>query len=195
VRQRTHRHEVGTGRGKLRQTRQRDAAGNFGPGPATAAVHGLENLGRGQVVEQHDVGTGAQRVVHLRQALGFDFDPQVGLRCPRARHGGCDAAGQTDVVVLDQHAVVEPHPVIGGAAGAHGVFLELAEERGGLARIEDDDAAGCGVHELTRQRGDALSRWMKFRAVRSPVSSAAAGPRTLATTVPGTHASPSTPGA
>jgi hypothetical protein len=145
VRQRTHRHEVGAGRGQLRQTRQRDAAGDFGPGPATAAAHGLENLGRGQVVEQHDVGTGAQRVVHLRQALGLDFDPQVGLRCRVRATAAATPPARRMWLSLIRHAVVEPHPVIGGAAGAHGVFLELAEERGGLARIEDDDAAGCGV--------------------------------------------------
>ena len=77
------------------------------------------------------------------------------LRGAHPRHRRLDAAGQPDVVVLDQNAVVEPHAVIDGAAGAHRVLLERAQQRRGLARVEHDDAPARGVDELARQRGDA----------------------------------------
>ena len=45
--------------------------------------------------------------------------------------------------------------MIDAAAGAHGVLLERAHQRCGLARIEDRDAARRRVDELAGQRGNA----------------------------------------
>ena len=67
-----------------------------------------------------------------------------------------DPAGDGDVVVLDQDRVVEAEAVVRAAAGAHGVFLQGAKARRGLARAGDPRLrAGDGVDIAARQRGDA----------------------------------------
>ena len=61
-----------------------------------------------------------------------------------------------DVVVLDQHRVVEAEPMVAAAADAHRVFLERAQARRRLARV-DDPRVGCGRTDSTiaaRDRGD-----------------------------------------
>ena len=62
-----------------------------------------------------------------------------------------DAAGDRDVVVLDQDRIIEPEAVIEAAAAAHRVFLQRAQSRRGLARAADA-RAGCrdAAHEFVR---------------------------------------------
>ena len=48
-----------------------------------------------------------------------------------------DAAGDGDMIVLDQHGVVEAEPMIAAAADADRVFLDRAQTRRGLARADD----------------------------------------------------------
>ena len=76
---------------------------------------------------------------------------------PRARSSTArDAAGDRDVVVLDQDRVVEAEAVVEAAAAAHGVFLQRAQARRGLARAADARVGACGAaHVIGRQRGDA----------------------------------------
>ncbi len=60
------------------------------------------------------------------------------------------------VVVLDEHGVVEAEAVIETAAAAHGVFLELAQSRRGLAGFDNPRLGACdGIHQRARGRGDA----------------------------------------
>ena len=66
-----------------------------------------------------------------------------------------DAAGEADVVVLDQDAVVQAAAMIDAAAGTHGVLLQRAQRRRRLARVEHGDASVGRVDELARQRRDA----------------------------------------
>ena len=80
----------------------------------------------------------------------------------RALDGRLHAAGEPDVVVLDQHRVEQPDAMIGRAAGAHGVFLEHAQRRRRLARVEDRDAAAGRVDELPRARRDARQPLQKI---------------------------------
>ena len=67
-----------------------------------------------------------------------------------------DAAGDRDVVVFDQHRVVEAEAVIVAAAAAYGVFLHRPQPRRGLART-DDARLGVGdpLDELRGGGGDA----------------------------------------
>ena len=65
-----------------------------------------------------------------------------------------DAAGDRDVVVLDQHRVVEAEAVVEAAAAAHGVFLERAQARRGLA-----GAADAGLRALVSLRRSRRWRW------------------------------------
>ena len=52
-----------------------------------------------------------------------------------------DAAADRDVIVLDQHAVIETHSMIVRAAHARGIFLEKREPGDRLARVEQHRAA------------------------------------------------------
>ena len=97
----------------------------------------------------------AERLLELRERVDFDLDldqmADVGAHAPdRLR----DAAGDGDVIVLDEHRVVEAEAMIGAAAGAHRVFLERAQERRRLARADD---ARLGVRDRppTSARGRA----------------------------------------
>ncbi len=67
-----------------------------------------------------------------------------------------DAAGHCDVVVLDQHRVVEAEAVIEAAAAAHRVFLQRPQSRRGLARADDARlGVGDARDELRGGGGDA----------------------------------------
>ena len=131
-----------------------------------------------------------QRLVQFGPGADFDLDEhRRALRgCQRRPH----STGRGDVVVLDQHRVVQAHAVIGHARPR--------------PPPSSPDAAGpawfCGCPEcwhlvpptLDVSAAPAwrspLSRCTKFSAVRSPVSSVRAGPRTSAITVPARPRSP-----
>ena len=60
------------------------------------------------------------------------------------------------MIVLDQQAVVEPHAVVLRSAHPRRIFLEQAQARDGLARVEQRCAgAGDRVDIAAGQRGDA----------------------------------------
>jgi hypothetical protein len=59
------------------------------------------------------------------------------------------------VVVLDQDRVEQSDAVIRRAAGADRVFLQRAQRRRRLARVEDGDAPAARLDESPRHRGDA----------------------------------------
>jgi hypothetical protein len=60
------------------------------------------------------------------------------------------------VVLLDQHGVEEPEPVVVAAARQHGLLLEHPHPRGRLACVEDASARPLhGAHVERGQRGDA----------------------------------------
>src|SRR5262245_48519231 len=81
-----------------------------------------------------------------------------------------DAACDRDMVVLDQHGIVETEAVVEATAAAHCVFLERAQARRGLARAADararafdaaDEFVRCGRHagEMTEEiERDAFGR-------------------------------------
>ena len=121
----------------------------------------LDRLAHGggiHVVEQHRVRE--PDLDHLAQLiervdLDLDLDQMAGGGLGALEHGA-DAARDRDVVVLDQDRVVEAEAVIEAAAAAHGVFLERAQPRRGLARAADARArAGDAAHEFMRRGRDA----------------------------------------
>ena len=73
----------------------------------------------------------------------------------RTLDGRLHAAGEPDVIVLDQNRVEEAGAMVRGAARRDRVLLERAQRRRRLARVEDRDAAGRGVDEQARACGDA----------------------------------------
>ena len=75
---------------------------------------------------------------------------------PRAFQHRPDAAGDRDVVVLDQDRVIEPKAVIETAAAAHRIFLQRAQARRGLAGAADPHFGAGGVADIIGgQRRDA----------------------------------------
>ena len=129
-------------------------------GSALGPAHGFALIRHREVVDQHTASAGRQRLVELGEVLDFDFDRQR-RACRRRKHGG-DATGQPLVVVLDQHAVVEPQPMVGAAAAADGVFLEIAKRRRRLSGIEDRDAARRRVDIASRLGRDAAQSLEKI---------------------------------
>ncbi len=87
------------------------------------------------------------RLVDFLERLRFDLDRQVGTCLTHEGNGARHASGQTDVIVLDEHRIEETDAVIGRAASGDGVFLQRAQRRRRLSRVENRDAAGSGVDE------------------------------------------------
>ena len=156
VRQRADRHEVGAGRGQLGHALERDAAGDLDLRAAARPADGLANLGRSTCCRRRTMSAPAASASSTCvERLRFDLDRQPGP-VPRARvDRGLHAAGQPDVVVLDQDRVEQADAMVRRAAGADGVFLQRAQRRRRLARVEDGDAPAGRVDEPPRQRGDA----------------------------------------
>ena len=88
--------------------------------------------------------------------LRLDFDRQPGTVTSRVRStAAVDAAGEPDVIVLDQHRVEQSDAMVRRAAGAHRVFLERAQRRRGLSGVEHGDPPARRVDESARARRDA----------------------------------------
>ena len=116
----------------------------------------VEHLGA-HVVEQHRVDRFFERSAQLIESvdLHFDFHHVTGARAHRG-HRGPNRSGQREVVVFDQHCVVQAEAMVRPSAAAHGVFLEHAQTgrrftRVGHARVRSGDQGD----EFARRGGDA----------------------------------------
>ncbi len=105
------------------------------------------------VVEQDAVGTGGDRVAHLLERVGLGLNVQVGAGGPRGAHGLGHAAGERDVVVLDQDGRAQVGAVVRPAAAGDGRLVQLAQARGRLARVQDLDARSGDRRHITAGRG------------------------------------------
>ena len=149
---------------------------------------------RRHIVEQHHVGAFRQNLAQLVERVDLDLDfHQMAHKSLGGAQRGRDAAGDGDVVVLDEHRVVEAEAVIGAAAASHRVFLEGAQQRRGLARVADP---GLGVGDLSQQSARSASRRRtaaprKFSATRSAERIPCAKPSIRATTAPLATCAPS----
>ncbi len=73
-----------------------------------------------------------------------------------APHRLADRSGDRDMIVLDHRRVPQPHAVIGRAAHPRRIFLERAQARDRLARVEQDRAGARDPVDIgARQRRDA----------------------------------------
>ena len=154
VRQRADRHVVGAGRRELGHALERHAAGDLDLRAAArrgARPRGCPRSSRlSSRMMSAPAASASSTCSRLCASTSIGISRLRRLH-PRDRLG--DAAGQADVVVLDQDAVVERRAVVGAAAGAHGVLLERAQRRRRLARVEDGDAC------RRRRRRTAASAW------------------------------------
>ncbi len=100
-------------------------------------------------------GTGGQRGLDLVDAIDLNNDP-LDSGFARATHSLAHAAGDRDMIVLDHRGVPQAHAMIGGAAHARRIFLEEAQARNGLARIEQRRTGACDPVDIAaRQRRHA----------------------------------------
>ena len=150
---------VDAGRGDLRDVVERDAARGFEreparrPSPPPCASSAASMLSSSTASRDPDVEHLAQLIERID--LDLDLDQMAGDGLGALEHRA-DAAGDRDVVVLDQDRVIEAEAVIEAAAAAHGVFLERAQPRRGLARAADARAvAGGAADEFMRRGRDA----------------------------------------
>ena len=95
----------------------------------------------------------------------------------RARDRRRDAAGQPDVVVLDQDRVEQPEAVVGRRRRRDGVFLERSQRRRRLPRVEHVMRPAAASTNWRVRVAMPDSRCRKLSAVRSPTSSARARAR------------------
>ena len=104
---------------------QRDAARSLERESSRNQIHRVAQGVRVHVVEQHRVGDPdrddlAQLIERIDLDLDLDEMAGGGLR---AFEHGPDAAGDRDVIVLDQDRVIETKSVIEAAAATHRIFL------------------------------------------------------------------------
>ena len=65
-----------------------------------------------------------ERLAYLREGLGLDLDRQAVDAAVESRQRRGDAAGDAEVVLLHEHAVVEACAVVAAATAANRVLLE-----------------------------------------------------------------------
>ena len=163
----------------------------------TRPVGELHRLGQRRdvhIVEQHDVGhTSVEHLAQLRERIDLDLDlDQMSDMRPRAFQHRRYAAGDRDVVVLDQDRVIEPEAMVETAAAAHGIFLQRAQARRGLAGAADPHVGAGGVADIIGgQRRDAGEAADKVQRGALAESTARAGPEIVSTCTPAATAPPS----
>ena len=145
-----------------------------------------------EVVEQHVAGAGVDGLVELGQRGDLDLDVATTgrreRRAGRLRH----AAGDGDVVVLDQQRVGQPDAVVDAAAGDDGRLLQQPQPGVVLRVSRTTQPVPATVAAKAAVRVATPERWVrKFRAVRSPTRIDASGPRPRPSTCPAATASPS----
>ena len=161
MRERADGDEVDAGLGDRADGVERDAAGRLELGAAGDERDGARELGRRHVVEQDPVGAGVERLAHLRRASRTR--PRPAGRSPgRGATASAIDAGEPQVVVLDQDAVVEAEAVVRAAAAADRVLLERAQAR----------ASSCACRGSSRRcrrprRRSGASAWRCRRGGRA----------------------------
>ena len=127
--ERADRDEIDAGRRDRSDVVEADAAGGFElrrrAGPIAGGDGGAEAV-EVHVVEEQAGGAGGEGGIDLGGIPAFDLDRQAGMGVAGAGDRIGEAAGEGDVVLLDQDRVVEAHPVVLAAAGADRGLLERA---------------------------------------------------------------------
>ena len=136
-----------------------------------------------------DLGAGRERLVDLLERLRLDLDRQPGPMRARALDRRRDAAGQADVVVLDQDRVERGRRDGSCAPPARTAYFSSARSVGVVLRVSRTVMRPPAASTNRRARvAMPESRCRKLSAVRSPISSARAEPRHLGDLVAGAAA-------
>jgi hypothetical protein len=128
---------------------------------AADEFHPPFHLRNGEIIEHDAMDARArQRFPHLVQVSSLHFHPDVQPSCLQvaeaALHRGSDSARGGDMVILDQHHVVEPKAVIDASSKSDRELVEDAQSGRGLSRIGDAGAGPLdGIDILPGQGRDA----------------------------------------
>ena len=147
-------------RGVVARHRERQATGRLDLDVLPGAPHRLHRLAQQRhrhVVAEQEPRPGRDRLQRLGGGgdLDLDVDARGRWRGPRRTPRVSEPGGEL-VVVLDHRDVVQAHALVGAAAAAHGVLLQGAQPRRGLAGVEDHRAGALeGVGPAAGVRGDA----------------------------------------
>ncbi len=124
----------------------------FDPGLGADARPARRTSSGGHVIEQNGFRSVRERLIQFFESAHFNFD---GLGAASVAdgvlEGGHNAAGQGDVIVLDEDAIGKIEAMVLSPTAAHRVFIDDTEAGGGFASVED---ACLGA----RHRFDELSR-------------------------------------
>src|SRR5450432_3649817 len=90
------------------------------------------------VIEQDARRPTGERFLDFGARSDLDFDRLAGLA--GFHHSLADASRESNVIVLDEHRVVEAHAMVGYATGRGGHFFEDAEAGRGFAGVENSYA-------------------------------------------------------
>ena len=164
-----------------------DAPGRLGDRPPVNHPDGLAQHVRAHVVQQHRIHSQGHRLVELCQRVDLELDlHQMADAGPGPLHRRPHSAGDGDVVVLDQHRIIQAEPVVGSAADPHRVFLREPQPRHRFAGAADLRLVPSIASAMPRVAEATPLRWQrKFSAVRSAVSMPRAGPQIVAIVSPG----------
>jgi len=127
--------------------------------------HRRPHVGGTEFIEQDDVGMCRERLFELRERFDFHLDRNFRRQPARAGDRSRDRSGGRDMVLLDEHHVIEPDAMILRATAEDSVLLCGTQPRQCFPRVEDLAAGtGNGGDEPARHRG---SRRQKLEEVES----------------------------
>ena len=109
------------------------------------------------VVEQDDIGARFDDRLEVGEVVDLHFDLHGITHVASGPSHGCTrGTDRLHVVVLDEHRVEKPYPVVLSATRAYGSLFQEAKSGRGLARV-DDRGAGANhcVHKSARGSRDA----------------------------------------
>jgi hypothetical protein len=109
LRDAAHGNEIDASFGNFADRIEPNASRSFERHPARDKVYCLSKRGRVHIVEEQAVGACSQSFLDLLDAIDLDLDLQarVGFLC--GAYGRSDAAGDCDVIVLDQDSILVTH--------------------------------------------------------------------------------------
>ena len=104
-----------------------DATGGLALHAAANHSHGFAQHRRVHIVEEHNISAFRDDFAQLIKRIDFNlnFHEMADGRFRRAQRWH-DAARNSNVIILDQHRIIEAKPMIGATAAFHSVFFSCA---------------------------------------------------------------------
>ena len=137
MRERADRDDIHPRGGRRRERRLIDAARRLDHRAVIDDPDRLAHHLRRHIIQHNDIRAARERLAHPREILHLDLDLRHMARIrPRPRERLADAARHLDMIILDEHRVVQPQPVIAAAAHAHRILIEQPQPRRRLPRID-----------------------------------------------------------